>query len=369
MIPASDSFAAAIREGYEVAAKAELIDYQGNVLRELPIETGSVNLDGNAATRAGLSLTLAPDVEELDELLPDRFEDPLAPAGNEIVAYRGVTYLDNNTEYVQLGVFPIDEFSGDDDAGGVNVSISALDRSSRIIDAVFEEAGSVAAGTNALQQIIDLISAVEPAYEFTFTAADTAVTLPDMTYEVNDDRWDFCRGCAEAAGVILYFDNLGRVAITPPPMNLTPILTIAEGDVLLTASKRWGKENAVNRVYVEGDTIGEDPVVGEAKDESPNSPTRYGGPFGRHTFTYSSEWIKDEDQANDVAQTILAQKVGSTQEIGFSSLPDPRLEPFDVVRITRERLKIDEIHVIDSLSIPLDFDGDMSGSTRAVRVV
>lgn len=370
MIAASSSFAAAIGQSHEPAIRVVLLNSFGEELEELPIEDGSVTLDGAAVTRASLSLSLAPDAADLVRLVADDYDDPLAPCGNEIAVYRGITYIDGSVEYLQLGVFPIDEFSAQDNDGGADVSVSALDRSSVLIDAVFEESGVIEEGTNAYTAIISLVQAVYPDCTFTFTAADTDVTLPALSYEVNDDRWDFVQACAEAAQSLLFFNNQGELTVAPAPNTVTPIHTLDEGDVLLAASKQWGKANAVNRVYVEGNSSAADPVTpGDARDTSPLSPTRYGGPFGRHTMTYSSEFITTDEQAQDVAETILAQKVGSTQEIGFASLADPRLEPLDVVRITRTPLKIDEIHVIDSLTIPLTYDGDLTGQTRAVRVV
>lgn len=376
MIAASDSFATAIREGYTVASKVVLQTAAGEFIAELPMIDGSVSLDGTAATRGALTVNLA--ASEIDDLVPDIPTDPLAPYGNEAIAYRGVTYPDGTTEYIQLGVFVLDEFSGNDTGDDLDLSVTFLDRSSILIDAVFEEAGVIAEGTNAYQAIIDLVTLVYPDCEFAFSDADTDVTLPALSYEVNDDRWDFCRGCAEAAASTLYFNNLGQLAVAHTPQLISPDLVVAEGEggVLLGVSKRWGKENAVNRVWVEGTNVaGGDPVVGESRDNSVLSPTYYEGQFGKHTFTYSTEYLPDpsssldaQDQVDSVAETILAQKLGTGQEISFQALVDPRLEPFDVVQVTRERLKVDELHIVDSLSIPLTFDGEMTCQTRLSRV-
>jgi hypothetical protein len=47
----------------------------------------------------------------------------------------------------------------------------------------------------------------------------------------------------------------------------------------------------------------------------------------------------------------------------------PYLAPDDAIQITRARVGlIEELHVIDQLTIPLTAAGSMSGRTRAVQV-
>jgi hypothetical protein len=370
MIGTSDRFASALALSHQVTATATLI--AGGVgLVDLPIASGSVNLDGTAATRASLSLDLAIGANDLD-LIPDVATDMLAPYGNEIAVRRGLIYTDGTTETVGLGIFRIDEVDIDD-GDELRVSISGLDRSAIIIEAVFETSGNVAADTNVADAIEAVIAEVYPV---TTDFVDTDVTLPELHYEAGDDRWDFARGCAEAAQCSLYFDGDGTLVMRPLPQALTPVYSITEGEggTLLGASKRWGRGDACNRVVVTGENASEDPVSGEATDDTPGSPTLYGGPFGRVTFAYSSSFITDNDQADSVAQTILTQKLGTGQQISFDALVNPALEPFDTVGVRREQIGIggenrEELHILDSISVPLTHDGTMTGQTRVARVV
>ena len=367
----SDAFATAVTESHTIATEVLVAG------TPIPIADGAVTLNALGATRASISLTLAPDEAELADLVPGDSADLLAPYGNEISAARGITFFDRTTELVPLGVFRLDETTTADD-GALGITVTGLDRSSIIIDAVFEDAGEVTAGEYGVDVILDLIrdgrNGAPAAYPDVVLADDfpdntvVTTTMPGLYWEAGGDRWDFCQGIAEACNCRLYFDALGKLTMRYEPIIDTADLVVSEGGILLSASARWGREDACNRVVVTGETASDTPVIGTALDNDSLSPTYYYGDFGRVTFNYSSEYITSTDQANAVATTILNQKRGTGREVSFSSLVHPALEPFDVVQVTRERMKLDELHLIDSLTIPLTHDGGMSAATRVKRV-
>jgi hypothetical protein len=127
---------------------------------------------------------------------------------------------------------------------------------------------------------------------------------------------------------------------------------------------------------VTGENSTDIPYRGVSTDDDPNSPTFYGTAgapqqlngdrpaFGKITFEYSSNFIKSNEQAEQVSENILRLKKGFPQQITFSKLIDPRLEPLDVVTIQHDDFGLLEDVVIDSLTIPFDRDGDMSAETR-----
>lgn len=368
----SDTFDAALAQGGQLFARATLTGTDGQSL-DVPIGDGSsVQLEDDAASRA--SLTLNVPIND-SELIPDEPSDYFAPYGSEILVERGITTAAGTTESVTLGVFRIDETHVADSESGLTLEVSALDRSARVIEAVFEDSGQIAAGTNALDAAMQAVADGYPEAVFDFPATD--VKLPLISYEAGDDRWDVARGCAEAAQCNLYFDGDGVCVAVPFPIALEPILYVSEGEdgILLSADKTWSRENACNRVVVYAENNSEDPDIGEAIDLDPASPTYYDGPFGRATFTYSTPYIRDEsasgglsakDKANSVAQNILNLRRGVSKQISFSAIVNPALEPWDTIRITRERLKINEDHIVSGLTIPLD-GSEMSGTTRLAR--
>lgn len=339
----------------------------------VPIVDGSVTLDGQSTTRGSVTLTVAVNDDNKDLWIPDSPYSLLAPYGNEVEVARGIQWADGSPpEMVNLGKFRIDDTNVDDRGRDLTVEVVGLDRSAIIIDGVFERGDVIPVDSVAAEVIQELVNEVyDPTYASDFLANE--VTLPFLMYEIGEDRWDFCQGLAQAIyGSALYFDGDGVLTLAKPKTTLTePDYTITEGDQgnLLGASKAWGREDACNRVVVTGESSGETPVMGVAMDLETGSPTHYySSDFGRVTFSYSSEYIRDQEQADDVAQTILNQKLGTGQQISFEAFVCPMLEPGDVVEVVRERIGVNELHVIDSVTIPLTKDGTMTATTRVTRV-
>lgn len=331
---------------------------------------GTVSLDMGAATRGRSDVTFVDDGTL--GLIPSAATDALAPYGNEIRIERGLRYADGTEEFVALGTHRIDESTATDDGEGVTVQVSALDRSARIIDGRFEDAYSVAAGTTYTTAILTAIQAVYPDVSYSF--ATSALTTPTLVAEIGGDRWQFCQSMATSMGMDLYFDGDGILTLKPVPSPVASqrVAEIVEGTdgVLTGVSRRWTRQGTYNRVVATGETTTEGvaPVRGVATDDNPLSPTYYYGDFGRVPAFYVSEMITTTAQANDAAAGQLATQLGTARQVSFGSIVNPALEPGDVVRIARASLDLDEDHVIDSLTIPLAADGEMSGSTRIAQV-
>jgi hypothetical protein len=377
MQPVSEEFNDAVRSGGSPLVTVTVGD------TTLGVVDGSVTIDSTATTRAACSLTLAVSQDDLDfgGLIPDQPEDLLAPYGNEITIRRG--YLVNGeAEMVQLGIFRIDEVEvSETNDGQVLLTVSGMDRSMVLIDAVFETAGQIGNQSPASASIILLAYA---GYGGSLRISDpfgdfgdaSAVKVPLVGWEAGDDRWDFMLGLSEAVyGSDLFFDPggvltmLNRADKEQPPAVWE--FTEGEDATLLGVAKRWSREDAVNRVVVEGANSKGDPVYGEARDTNPNSPTFYSseeGKFGKKTMTWSSDWIQYPGQAQAVAARILRENIGTHQEIGFDSLVHPALEPNDVVIVRRPQLGVNEEHIIESVTIPLALDGTMSVTTRRYQI-
>jgi hypothetical protein len=143
---------------------------------------------------------------------------------------------------------------------------------------------------------------------------------------------------------------------------------------MIEASKRWSRDESYNAVSVTVNGSDDTPVVGWAADTVANSPTKYGGPFGKKIFEWSTDYITGADEAaiqakaDAVAQTILRTKLGIAQSVSFRSLFDPRLEPFDVVQVVDEDLGLNTLHIVDSINLSLS-EPAMSVETRTMPVL
>lgn len=329
---------------------------------------GNVTLDSTAATRGRCDITLIDDGSW--GIVPTSPSDLLAPYGNEIQIKRGIEYPDGSIELVSLGIFRLQDVDVNDTGVGMEIRISAPDRSDRIIDARFEDPWQVDAGTNYGTAILDTLLDAWPEMEYQF--ATTTLVSPQLIAEEGEDRWAFCQSMASSIGMELYFDGDGVCILRPAPSVGSPVYSLVEGEneVLIGAARNWTRQGSFNRVISTGENLGDDtpPARGVATDDNPDSPTYYYGPFGKVPRFYSSSFIATDEQATEASNTILLKELGTTQKVSFGSLVDPALEPGDVARITRLRAGIDEDHVIESLTIPLSAQGTMDGSTRATVI-
>ncbi len=341
----------------------------------LPLDGGTVTLDITASTRGRADLTFS-DMS----LIPVTHADVLAPYDNELTIKRGIRYAEGDIELVQLGIHRIEEVEIADE-----ISVSLLDRSQRIIDAKFEAAGSVAAGTDYATAITNLVAT---AGTITTNFPTLSYTTPEISYQEGDDRWDFAQGLATLIGMDLYFDNNGVLTLTPvPDLASEPKAYLVEGKdgltvkpTLLDLTKHWSRTDTFNVWTVVGENPNENgtPPRSQAIDDDPNSPT-YFATFGRKPAdVYSSPYISTQAQADAAAQGFKRKELGTSQTLDFGAMVNPALEPGDVVRITRTRrnpLNLDQLieiadenHIIDSLTIPLDVGTSMTGTTRAIKV-
>lgn len=360
------AFDAALHGAHVLALEVCVLQDGVNVKTIKPRE-GSVTLDAQAAVRGRLDMTVDEDASGL--LIPTGPTSLLAPYGNEIQVKRGLIFPDNTTELYSLGIFRIESAPVSDTGDELAVQISGLDRAAKIAEAKFEADYMVKPGQLFGDVIDDIIRQVYPDVVTDFAAS--SVLTPAVTASQGEDRWAFCQGMAAAIGAELYFDVDGVLVLRPIPVaSGDPTAIIAEGDggLLLGIDRGLSRENVYNRVIVTGDGLSDNPITGIATDDNPDSPTYYYGRFGRKPYFYDSQFITAQAQANDAATGILQTMIGADQPLAFSSVVDPRLTPSDIIRVARQRIGVDEVHILDSLTIPLAVDDSSSASTRRTAV-
>lgn len=371
MRPVSEQWDARVRSSHTQRTKVELL-VPGSTTpdRELEIaDSGSVELDFNTATRARVSGVTVYDADLIPSGDPD---DPLAPYGNEVRVWRGLRGSDGAMEWVSLGIFGIDDNAIRDTGDEFSVTFNGLDRSKRIERASFTETYTVASGT-VVEDAIDAI--IEDALPATTTMfATTDVSLPLLVAEPGDDRWAFCRGLAKAAGCDLYFDGDGVLVMQPFPDG-SPVFTVADGEegVLTRIEKQATREGMANYIVVTGESSEDDPVRAVAYDNVESSPTYYQGKFGIVPYFWTSKYVTAEADAQTAAENILATKRGLVGATSLGLVPNPALEPGDVISVERLREDgtelINDSQVIDACSIDLSPAAEMTLGTRSLSQI
>ena len=93
------------------------------------------------------------------------------------------------------------------------------------------------------------------------------------------------------------------------------------------------------------------PVWDVVTDNNPQSKTYWGGPFGHVPKFYSNPNFTTKAQCTATATNMLAEATAENCNLDFTMLPNPALEPGDIVELVRLDGKI-ENHVVDAMTIP-----------------
>lgn len=364
MRPVTDRFLQTVRGSHQMAARARLcepgqvgVDPDGI---EIPIIGGDVRLDSTADIRGTLDLTT------IDESWKAAVGDAITPYGREIYVERGITYGDGSTEWVGQGYYRIYSVSQDSAPRGT-LRVSAKDRMSGLIDARSMSPQSFGAGTS-VSSIFDYL--VEEVYGsgvvivFDFDAA--SATFP-TAHVLEEDRYKFLKDIADSFGKVMYYDYAGRLRIESAPEPSIAVFDVShgEGGVLVSVSRTLTRDGVYNAVVATGEVVGEfPPVRAGAYDLNPNSPTFWNGPFGQVPMFYSSSFITTEAQAQSAADSILQRQLGVPYEMSLTMVPNPALEPLDPIAVSYDDRELSELHVLQSITIPLTPEGAMQATTK-----
>jgi hypothetical protein len=359
--PVSDRFLARLAESHNPVTLVQLFLTDGRVV-EIPHTGGSVTADRGQATRRTCTVT-CPD----PSLIPRVPADELAAYGARLRISRGVEYGNpNDVELVPLGVFRLDSADGDVSEGPV--TLQGKDLSAIIADdkftAPYRVTGTVVSG------ISELILRSIPDAEIVSQITD--IPIGSRTFDVEGDPWAGVQEIAAAAGAECYPDADGvfRIAVLPDLLTTTPVWAIeaVEGGVYIKASRGMSSDGVKNGWLARGENTSDNvaPVSYLATDNDPNSPTYWGGKFGRRPGFHSSSTLITTAACQNAATLKLAQAKAPNATGDISSLPNPALEPGDVLRVTHEDGSR-ELHQVAAFTVPLDLGGDFPISTISAK--
>jgi len=356
----SDRFLATLAEGHDPITLVQLFRTDG-VVETLPITGGSVPVDRGSTVRRTCSVTSADT-----SLIPRTPTDKLAVYGAQLRISRGIAYSDGTQEMASLGVFRVDEVSGDVDDGPVTISGKSLEQV--IADDKFT-APYRASGT-AVTAITALIVRSIPDAAVVNRATDAAIGA--RTYDTRGDPWTAVTECAAAIGAECYADADGVFVIAELPdlLTATPVWTVAagEGGVYVSANRGTSADGVFNGVYASGENTEANvaPVHSLVVDTDAGSPTYWSGPFGHRPTFYSSATLITTVMCTNAATLKLRAAVAPNSTADISSLPNPALEPGDVIRVVYEDGS-KELHQVASFTVPLDAGGSFAMQTISAK--
>jgi hypothetical protein len=325
---------------------------------------GEVVADATAAVRRNFDLIV---VDRDGVLMPSGPADALLPYGTEVTLRWGMVIPGAATEWVSLGVFRLTNVRAEDNASGERVvHLKGFDRASAVTRP-FTQPYATGGGANYAQAIAEVITARYPTATFNFAA--TTFLAPPLTIGTDADPWQFCLDAAASVGLDLFVDRAGVFVLRAPPSRRDALAwTFFEGQgaITLDIARIWSEENTYNGVIVTSSNSGSAGVVrAEAWDDDPSSPTYRRGRFGENPKPITSPFITNNAQGEVLADLELRRLLRRADALEFSCVPNPALDPDDLVRVMRNGLALDERYLLERLSMPLTPDTEMSGT--AVR--
>ncbi|MFF8831392.1 DUF5047 domain-containing protein [Streptomyces sp. NPDC015131] len=362
----TDRFYETIRRSHDYFSYVDVISPDLETIR-LPAVSGSVDIDRTAAVRRKLTCS---SVDPLGVLTPREDGEVLTPRGTELRAYRGVRYPDGTEEVCPLGVFRLSKASISDTTGGSpTIDLECFDRSRTIARDKFTVPYTIASGTNVLTAIKHIVQRTFPAAQYDAITSTLTTTAP-LLFDAGNDPWEAVTQLATSMGCEIYFDVEGRLVIAPPEdINALPApdFTYIEGDgcTMIDLSRVYSDEPGHNGVIVTGESPGDEkpPVRGEAWDMNPTSPTYRFGPYGEVPMFHSDNLVKTNEEAQAVAQGILAAVLGASSQLSITATVNPSYEAGDVVEVRRDRSGVAGLYSVDAFNVPLR-DGTQSLTLR-----
>lgn len=361
MYPVSGRFLARLAESHRPVTSVQLFLTTGQVV-DIPHTGGSVTVDRAQAIRRTCSVTVADPT-----LIPRTATDQLATYGARLRISRGVDYGDGTQpELAPLGVFRLDSVDGDVSAGPVTLQGKGLEA---VIGDDRFTSPYTATGT--------VVSAITALIHRSLPTADvisqiTDVTIGSRAFDIQADPWAGCQEIAAAAGAEVYAnaDAVFVIATLPDLSTATPVWAIeaVEGGVYISATRAMSADKVFNGILASGENTADNvaPVSYLATDDDPGSPTYWAGPFGRRPDFYSSSTLITTAACINAARLKLAQAKAPNASGDISSLPNPALEPGDVLRLTHEDGSR-ELHQAASFSVPLDAGGSFPITTISAK--
>lgn len=366
MRPVSDRFLNAVTGSHKIAVKALALEPGQSGVEpvgvELKIVSGDVKFEWSSAIRATLDLKV---MVSSSVGFPTQAADPLDVSGKEIIVYRGIDYGGGDTELVSLGYFRIDT---DEQDIPVNrpISITAPDRMAGIIDARLESPRQYTSAFTYGTAISDLVTEVYPDAVIEWDDATSGIHLGTNIMQ-DEDRYALLDDIVTAVGKICYFDHRGVLVIRDIPDPDVVVGEIRHGarGTLTGLKRRRSRVGVVNIIVASGEATDERaPARGVARDDNPQSPTFWQGPFGPVPDFYSSPLLLTDAMAAKAARTILDRRLGLNYAVDLSAVPNTAFEVGDPVLVSYSDEVGSEIHIIESLSIGLGASEAMSATMR-----
>lgn len=313
--------------------------------------SGSITEDITAPIRQTMTMEVPTFTIRGTNLVPD--DDGNGPimggvAGSELRVRRGFRYPTVNAETglfeetVQWGTFRVTDVNlAEDDKGTPVLSVEASDLSWTLTSRV-RNPFRIDAGTEVGAAFRTIVNSKNPALEVITT--DTRFTVPSaMVINSSMNPWEQALKLAASAGCEAFADNDGQIVMRPSSLRTDAsfVWQFTEGATATFSepSRRLDSDISANVVIVIGNSgSATGSVKAVAFDNDPHSPTYVGR--GEIVREVTTELVDTVDQAQEMADALLAESLAAHEELHAITSCIPMLSGGDVCELTRARLGV-----------------------------
>lgn len=308
------------------------------------------------------------------------------PSGEQGVTdqFSGTPWTMNNLAQISIAGGTIQDFTWETQVGEflidtINVpnfphvsQCSGRDYTKKLLDDKFADTTTFVLG-QTVEQVIKTIATNGNITKFLLS--NTGFQLgKDFTFESGTDRWTAITEIATAYNLEAFFNAEGYLVLREmvDPLSAPLAFTFETGTFgnLVKYSKRSGDTRIYNHIVVRGEAADQLPIVAEAENHEPSSPTSIENLGRRRTYTYVSSFFTSEEQAQATADSFLKIKALETYDVALESIIIPWLEAGEAVEFIDPNPNPGDPtrFLLTDFSIPMTL-GSMSATSKRVTVV
>lgn len=362
---AADVAAALLASHTEILRGIDIYESDGTTLwmEDAPFTEGRISVDQASDTRRTAEFTFLNEDDTLDHYAEGFWYDKI------IKPWRGAVV--NGEDLIwQQGEFMIDTISTQSFPG--TVKVSCRDYTKKCKSSKFGRMTTFTSGQSVEALVRTLL----------VNAGITKMILPvtgertgkEFTFEPDVSRWDAVHRVCQDYGFDHFFNASGYFVMQEfqDPSTAGSTFTFRTGGTdgsLISFGKRVSDARIYNHVVVTGGDSNIAPIVAEARNTEPSSPTNIAS-IGERTYRYNSTFITTMEQAQNVANKFLRLHALETYEINFQSIVIPTLEAGEVVTFIDPNPDPDSptSYLLSNFTIPMTLDS-MSADVKRVTIV
>jgi len=353
---------------HQVRVRGELYD---SAVSAAPFDTVSI-VSGSISAQRQNGVRYTADVQIDPTRIPLHITDKIMPFGTCIGIYRDVILANGNIMTVAVFFGRIDavEFSRE------SFHVRASDVASFMVDARFEVPVTANHGMSYIDQFTALVDDGFPGLRVYWPGDPSKLDLViNSTATWDRERVEALDSLATAMSYDWFGgpDNVIHLGVMPTD-DTSPVKWIVDaGDegVLIEHQTQLDRGAVYNAVVVNSEpTDGVPPLHSVAYLDDPNSLIQWGGPFGKVPRFYSSQFMYTQEQADNIAASMLGDAAAGQRTLNITCICNPVLDLQRKVYVDDGRgSDWNGAYYIDSYSLPLDPESSMTFVAKAAQTL